>query len=193
MVDPFPDQLDASPLRLRRLRPGDAAGLLALIERNRARLIPDFPELARGLTAPEEAAAYITARDDEWKQAAAFVYGIWTSPAALPIGQLRMKSIVWNVPSAELSYFVDEGWLRRGVATRAVRALLREAFGRRGFKRLYVRVTAANEQSLALARRLGLRHEGVHRNAFRCGRGALHDVHVFAMTDADYRSAGDRG
>lgn len=138
----------------------------------------------------EEASAYVGVADDQWREGAAFVYGIWTPDEGTLIGQVRVKSIVWSVPSAELSYFVDRDWLRRGVATEAIRAVLREAFETRGFKRIYVRVIAANAESLALARRLGLRQEGVHRNAFRCGLGELHDLHLFAMTDVDYSLAG---
>ncbi|HEX3845472.1 MAG TPA: GNAT family protein [Steroidobacteraceae bacterium] len=69
-----------------------------------------------------------------------------------------------------------------------MRAVLCAAFEERGFRRVYVRITGANEESLALARRLKLRQEGVRRNSFRCGLGALHDVHLFAMTDIDHRS-----
>lgn len=137
----------------------------------------------------EDASAYVSATDKQWRGGVAFVYGIWSPSDGILIGQLRVKNIVWNVPSAELSYFVDEGWLRKGVATEAIRALLREAFETCAFKRVYVRMIATNEESLALARRLELRHEGVQRNAFRCGLGELHDLHLFAMTDVDYRLA----
>ena len=188
-ASPFPDQLATDRIGLRRYRVADAPRVLRLIEQNRDRLLRSFPELANGVTNVEEAAAYLDASHDQWRSGIAFVYGIWIASEAAPIGQLRVKNIVWNVPAAELSYFVDRACLRRGVATDAIRAVLREAFDAHGFKRLYVRIISSNEESLALARRLKLRHEGVHRNAFRCGFGELHDVHLFAMTDVDHRCA----
>jgi RimJ/RimL family protein N-acetyltransferase len=183
---PFPDRLAAERVQLRRYHPSNAEGVLQLIHRNRERLQRNFPELANGVKTVEGASAYVAASDKQWVDGVAFVYGIWLPSELHPIGQLRVKNMVWNVPSAELSYFVDRQWLRRGVATEAIRAVLREAFDHLGFRRIYVRIIGANEESLALARRLNLRHEGVHRNSFRCGLGELHDVHLFAMTDVDY-------
>jgi ribosomal-protein-serine acetyltransferase len=188
----FPDQLVAGHVQLRRYHSSSAEGVLQLIERNRERLRRNFPELANGVKTVEAASAYVVASDKQWVDGAAFVYGIWFPSELHPIGQLKIKNIVWDVPSAELSYFVGSQWLRKGVATQAVRAILREAFEGRGFRRVYVRIIGANEESLALARRLRLRHEGVHRNSFRCGLGELHDVHLFAMTDVDYSSNSSR-
>ena len=185
-VHPFPDQLAAERVQLRRYHSSNAEGVRQLIDRNRERLRRNFPELANGVKTVEAASAYVAASDKQWAEGVAFVYGIWLASELHPIGQLRIKSMVWNVPSAELSYFVDRQWLRKGVATEAIRAVLRAAFDDLGFKRIYVRIIGANEESLALAHRLNLRHEGVHRNSFRCGLGELHDVHLFAMTDVDY-------
>lgn len=184
----FPDQLAAQRIQLRRYHASNAQGVLQLIDRNRERLRRNFPELANGVKTIAAASGYVTASDKQWADGVAFVYGIWLPSELHPIGQLRIKNMVWEVPAAELSYFVDRQWLRKGVATEAIRAVLREAFAERGFKRICVRIIGANEESLALARRLQLRHEGVHRNSFRCGLGELHDVHLFAMTDVDYSS-----
>jgi RimJ/RimL family protein N-acetyltransferase len=185
----FPDPLAAARFHLRRYQSSDAPAVLRLVDRNRERLVRNFPELAQRMKTGEEASAYVGATDKQWRDGVAFVYGIWLPSDETPIGQVRVKNIVWNVPSAELSYFVDKDWVRKGVATEAVRTVLREAFETHGFKRVYVRVIATNAESLALARRLELQHEGVQRNAFRCGHGELHDLHLFAMTDVDYRRA----
>lgn len=188
-TESFPGHLSTPRLDLRRYGSSDADSFLRLIERNRERLIRDFPELARGVRHIEEASAYVDATGMQWNDRNAFVYGIWPHCESEPIGQLRVKNISWSVPSAELSYFVDRDWLRKGVATEAIRATFHAAFDACRFRRVYVRIIATNEESVALAHRLRLRHEGIHRNAFRCGFGELHDVHLFAMTDVDYRSA----
>lgn len=185
----FPEQLATARFSLRGYHASDAEAVLRLVERNRERLLRNFPEIAQGVRTAADVSAYIEASEKHWADATAFAYGIRSPSEAPLLGQLKIKNIVWKVPAAELSYFVDEACLRKGVATEAIRAVLREAFDARGFKRIYVRIIAANEESLALARRLGLRHEGVHRNAFRCGLGELHDVHLFAMTDLDHHSA----
>lgn len=184
---PFPDRIDTRRFALRRYSASDAPALSRLVAANRNRLIRNFRELATDLTTPAEVSTYLEANAVRWKDCERFVYGIWLESADALVGQLTVKALVWNIPSAELSYFIDGAWLRRGIATEAIQAILEEAFERRGFRRLSVRIIEPNTESLGLAIRMGFRHEGVHRSAFRCGLGELHDVHVFAMTDRDHR------
>ena len=101
-------------------------------------------------------------------------------------GQIKVKNISWDVPAAELSYFIGSGFLRRGYATEAVLAVMREAFERLQFNRIHARVIASNRESAELARKLGMVHEGRHRREFRCGHGELHDVDRFSVTREEY-------
>jgi RimJ/RimL family protein N-acetyltransferase len=41
---------------------------------------------------------------------------------------------------------------------------------------MFVRILPSNQRSLALVKKLGFQEEGLHRKAFRCGFGQLHDV-----------------
>jgi RimJ/RimL family protein N-acetyltransferase len=183
---PFPHRLTAQRLALRRYVTSDVPEVLRLMQANRDRLLRSFRELAMDLSTVEEVLAYVEKTAAGWSDCTAFVYGIWFEHDNDLVGQLTVKTIIWNVPSAELSYFVDRNWLRRGVAVEAIQAVLQQAFERGDFKRLFVRIIEINSESVALAHRMGFRHEGVLRRAFRCGFGELHDVHIFAMTDRDY-------
>jgi RimJ/RimL family protein N-acetyltransferase len=116
-----------------------------------------------------------------------FCYGIWLKVSKQQIGQLQVKNIVWDVPSAELSYFIGSSTQRQGFATEAISGILRTAFKQLDFKRMFVRIIPSNEESIFLASKLGFKHEGLHRNEFRCGFGELHDVHYFSLTIEDYR------
>jgi RimJ/RimL family protein N-acetyltransferase len=89
--------------------------------------------------------------------------------------------------SAELSYFIDNSSERQGFATEAISEILRVALEQLDFKRIFVRIISSNQGSIALANKLGFKHEGLHRNAFRCGFGELHDVHYFSVTTEDFR------
>jgi RimJ/RimL family protein N-acetyltransferase len=95
---------------------------------------------------------------------------------------------MWDVPSAELSYFIDSSSERQGFATESISVILRAAFEQVNFKRIFVRIIPSNQGSIALADKLGFKHEGLHRNAFRCGFGELHDVHYFSVTTEDFRT-----
>ncbi len=179
-------RISAGHFYLRPYEAGDAAVLWQMVELDRDRLLRNFGPLVKGLTSVEAAGSYIAERARARGNGSLFTYGIWRQDGDALVGQITVKNVDWSVPSAELSYFVSQLHVRCGAASSAIRAVLREAFVVRGFKRVYVRVIASNEESLALARRLGFRHEGVHRKEFRCGYGELHDVHYFGVTDDDH-------
>jgi ribosomal-protein-serine acetyltransferase len=65
--------------------------------------------------------------------------------------------------SAEIGYWIDGGHEGRGLATRAVTALLDHAFGELNLDRVALHTDPANERSRALARRLGFVEEGLLR------------------------------
>ncbi|MGA8491014.1 MAG: GNAT family N-acetyltransferase [Terriglobales bacterium] len=184
----FPALLETRRLVLRRYGPGDAPGILELVRKNRTGLVQNFSEMATRLSREEEATGFIQDKAEQWNAGKAFCYGIWRKTSEEQIGQLQVKNIVWNVPSAELSYFIGNSFQRQGFATEAVSAVLRTAFEEFDFERIFVRIIPSNQESISLASKLGFKHEGLHRNEFRCGFGELHDVHYFSLTKDDFRS-----
>jgi RimJ/RimL family protein N-acetyltransferase len=102
------------------------------------------------------------------------------------MGHMRVKNIAWEVPSAELGYFVGHAWQRRGYAGEMIRRVLKAAFDEIKFERIFLRILPANEPSLRLAQKLGFQQEGLLRNAYRCGLGELHDVYYLSMIRQDY-------
>lgn len=183
----FPDTLDTERLVLRRYSSADAPGILDLVEKNRDRLVRNFSQMAKGMSQVEEARAFTEQKGEQWTARKGFCYGIWLKASREQIGQLQVKNVVWDVPSAELSYFISSSAQRQGFATEAISRILRLAFEQLDFKRMFVRIIPSNKESILLANKLGFEHEGLHRNEFRCGFGELHDVHYFSLTIEDYR------
>lgn len=182
----FPEAFYTKRLVLRRYGLEDVGDLLGLVDQNRARLVREFAQVA-ALKTREEATSFISKKREQWNQAETFCYGIWLNDRGDQIGQIQVKNIAWEIPSAELGYFVGEAWQRRGYATEAIRAIVGLAFGELGFERIFVRILAANRESFALAQKLGFQPEGLHRRAFRCGLGEIHDVRYLALIQDDYR------
>ncbi len=67
--------------------------------------------------------------------------------------------------SGEIGYWIDGGYEGRGLVSRAVAAILDQAFGPLGLDRVTLLTDASNERSKALARRLGFVEEGLLRQA----------------------------
>jgi ribosomal-protein-alanine N-acetyltransferase len=183
----FPGVIHTRRLALRRYDTTDALSILELVDRNRDVLMESFSGMAKGLSAVKGAELFVQKKKEEWDAGRVFCYGVWLQSSKKHVGQIQIKNITRNVPSAELAYFIDGSFQRQGFATEAISAILSVAFTRFYFGRMFVRVLPSNENNILLARKLGFQHEGVHRSEFRCGRGRLHDVHYFSLTGDDYR------
>jgi RimJ/RimL family protein N-acetyltransferase len=183
----LPDVLSTARLSLRRYDAGDARALHALVARNRAHLSDSFPEMALGQETIAAVAAFIESKSAQWKAAQSFCYGLWRTDSNSLAGQIQVKNVIWNVPAAELSYFIATDSLRLGFATEAISRVLQVLFTELEFTRVHVRVIASNAASLALAAALGFRAEGLHRQEFRCGLGKLHDVQHLSIISGDSR------
>jgi RimJ/RimL family protein N-acetyltransferase len=184
-ADSFPERITTGRVELRQYADTDAPSLFAVLDRNRDRLRQSFASIANGVRRPEDANTFVKDCVDKRAARKEFSFGIWERSSQILVGQIKVKNIVWEIPSAELSYFVDASMQRRGFASESVRSLLRVAFGEFCFRRVYLRIIASNTGSLLLAERMGFKQEGLHRNEFRCGFDALHDVYHLSLIDTE--------
>jgi len=186
MIQRFPERVETARLELRRYGSQDAAGVMELVRQNREQLTREFPQIA-GLQNIEEAKSLVKEKLEQWETGKTFCYGIWRKEGREQIGQIQVKNIAWEIPAAELGYFIGAAWQRHGYASESVLGILRLAFQEMGFQRIFVRILPSNPQSFALAKKLGFQEEGLHRKAFRCGYGQLHDVQYLSLTMEDFR------
>ncbi len=182
----FAEKLETERLLLRRYQGGDAAGIVELVRENRVLLVREFARTA-SLATVDDAQAFIAEKDDQWNSGKTFCYGIWLKRTSQQIGQIQIKNIAWDIPSAELGYFTGAAWQRQGYASESIRHILLLAFAGLNFQRIFLRILPSNAESLALAKKLGFQEEGLNRNAFRCGFGDLHDVRILSLTPGDYQ------
>jgi len=183
----FPERLRTERLILRRYRLEDSSGVLMLINQNREGLVREFAQMA-ALRTSEDVASFLSEKREQWNEGKTFCYGIWDDEQGSQVGQIQVKNIAWEIPAAELGYFIDEAWQRRGYAAEAIRAVLEFAFQELAFERIFVRILPSNSASLRLAQKLGFLPEGLHRRAYRCGFGELHDVQYLGIIRDDYRT-----
>ncbi|HUB40359.1 MAG TPA: GNAT family protein [Streptosporangiaceae bacterium] len=90
--------------------------------------------------------------------------------------------------SGELGYWVDGAHEGRGLVSRAVAAVLDQAFGPLGLDRVSLHTDVANQRSRALARRLGFVEEGTLRQglAFPAER---RDAVAYSLLSAEWSRA----
>jgi len=168
-------------MRIRSLDPGDADALFALVEANRERLRPWMPWEATTRSA-DDIRDFIERSRASSSDAEG--NGIWVDGELA--GTIGM-SIDTLSNSAEIGYWIDAAHEGRGIVTRGCRRHLEEAFEALGIHRVSLRAATENARSQAVAERLGMRREGVLRDAERVHDG-YHDIVVFSILEHEWRS-----
>jgi [ribosomal protein S5]-alanine N-acetyltransferase len=91
---------------------------------------------------------------------------------------------------AELGYWIGVPWWGRGLATEAARALVGFGFAGLALHRVQARHLTRNPASGRVMQKLGMRLEGVHREAFqRWGR--FEDSAMYAVLAREWGPGGD--
>lgn len=88
--------------------------------------------------------------------------------------------------TADIGFWIDGSFEGRGLVTRAVTAVLDEAFGPLGLEKVTLHAEVANIRSRALARRLGFVEEGVLRAAIAFPHERRDDV-AYGLLAAEWR------
>lgn len=183
----LPWEFECGDFRLKVSSLSDASDLLQLTKRNRKSLLESFP-LSANLETIDQAHSYIAERAHWAAMGTAFYYGVRHKKNNQLIGQFHIKHINWKSHSAELGYYVDADYRRKGVASQLIGLAQEELFTKRNFRRLTLRAITTNEPSIQLAEKLGFRKEGVLRSEFTTGAGELVDNVLFSKLNTDFPS-----
>ncbi|MBL1086640.1 GNAT family N-acetyltransferase [Streptomyces actinomycinicus] len=162
-----------------------AAELLANIDRGREFIgrhvgLPDVVSDLAG------AHAWLKSYADKRSADAGSVHGIWLDGTL--VGGLLFR--VWDTPGGvcEAGCWLEPAAAGRGLVTRGMRVLLDWAFEERGMHRVEWYVSAANEPSIAVARRLGMTREGLFRENY-LHRGVRTSTEIWAVLAPEWRAA----
>lgn len=186
-------------LVLRPYRPSDVRPLRAFAIENEAHLDPwsprpRTPSSARSIV---EIAKRVAAQRKAWRDDRGYAFAITLrapgvrAGAGPLVGRVALNEVVRGAfQNAYLGYLVGRAWEGRGLAREAVAAALGFAFGAAALHRVQAAIMPHNARSLALARAVGLREEGLARRYLSID-GAFRDHLLFAMTREDFRARDD--
>lgn len=184
----LPEKLESQRLLIRKYSKEDGKALFALLERNNNRefLFPNVEEVAIIKTI-EEAETKVQKHADEWDSRKRFVLGIWEKKTNIYIGEIWIEPSQWEVPSFELGWFLDQGYLGKGFATEAAQRTLEFLFHDLEAHKVIVITRDTNHPSIKLAERLGFKKEGHFREA-RIERGTRYGLVYYGMLKTEFKS-----
>jgi ribosomal-protein-serine acetyltransferase len=96
------------------------------------------------------------------------------------IGAAGFPRLDWELPKFEIGYWCRSDRTGLGLISETTLALADYAFSTLQAVRVELYIDDQNEKSIAVAERLGFRHEGLLRNGSRDGDGELRDMRLYA-------------
>nr|WP_206441971.1 GNAT family protein [Streptomyces boncukensis] len=167
------------------LEPWQAGEFLAHIDRGRD-FIGRFNGLPDIVTDLESSRAYLQTYADRTAADTGRICAIRAD--GVLVGAVILRTLDVAQGNAEAGCWLEPAAVGRGLVTRAVRVLLDWAFEARGVHRVEWVVSAGNEPSVAVARRLGMARDGVLRQSYAY-RGERHDEEVWSVLAPEWRAA----
>jgi ribosomal-protein-serine acetyltransferase len=165
---------------LRPLEPWRGAEFAAYVDAHREHLGPWLP-WARSITDEESARAFLQRYADRQAADGARIYGLWEHGRL--VGGTLFRVFDAASSSCEIGVWLAPDAVGRGLVTRAARAMVAWAVDERGIRRVEWHCVPENLPSRAVAERLGMRLEGVQRQAFEHD-GRLWDIELWALVSA---------
>ncbi|GAA4662283.1 GNAT family N-acetyltransferase [Streptomyces youssoufiensis] len=163
--------------QLRPLEPWQVQEFLAHMDRARATVDPWIP-WATFSTDLESATATLQRYADRLAADGGRIYGMWLDGTL--VGGVMFTRFEGATGVCEVGCWVEPAGEGRGLVTRACRALVDWAIRERGMSRVEWFVTPGNARSIEVARRLGMRRDGVLRQRYPY-RGVRHDSEVWSV------------
>ena len=121
---------------------------------------------------------------EAWRSDRGYQFGIEVDHEL--IGGVAINNVVRGpFQNGYLGWYLDEAVAGRGYATEAVQLAIHFAFTHAGLHRVQAAIIPDNAPSLALARRVGLREEGLATRYLQID-GAWRDHLLFAVTTEEW-------
>lgn len=162
---------------MRALEPWQAAEFAAYTDAHRAELVDTIP-WAETVVDEETARTFLQRYADGAARDERRIYGLYVDGNMVGGTLFRVFDLACS--TCEIGVWLSAEARGRGLVTEAVRAMVDWAMGVRGIHRVEWRCSPDNTASSAVARRVGMRREGVLRESFP-HRGRVEDVEVWAL------------
>ncbi|WP_067843162.1 GNAT family N-acetyltransferase [Amphibacillus sediminis] len=149
-------------LTLKPLELQDSEKLYQMINQSRAHL-REYLAFVDGTVHPNDTKSFVQSTVHSNAEEQSFVSVILVDEQIA--GLVGFNQIDWSNRKAELGYWLGEPFLRKGIMTKAVKAIINYGFNHLALNRIQLRAVFFNKASRGIAEKLAFVEEGVIREA----------------------------
>ncbi|HNK74643.1 MAG TPA: GNAT family protein [Chitinophagales bacterium] len=157
-----------------------------LIQKNKARLTHSFPNMLKATQTMENTKDYVQQKSFDWNNNKAFAYLLIDKNSQALIGHFNIKDIDWKKKEAELAYFIDIDYEKKGLITEAMQLIIRLCFTYLPFEHIFARIVIDNLSSQKVVEKSGLKYEGAFYNAYTTYDNMTVDTYRYGISKNDY-------
>lgn len=170
-------------IEIRMFEESDAETVFAMVDRNREYLRQWLIWVDRS-DSPEVTRQFIKDSKLRYKNKEALSAGIWLNGKL--VGATGVVGYEWHNRMMEIGYWLSADQQGKGIMTRAVSALIDDAFDNLGMNRVEIHCATGNLPSRAIPERLGFKQDGVMREAGLLN-GQFVDKVIYSMLASEWK------
>lgn len=171
-------------IEVRMFEESDAETVFALVDRNRDYLREWLIWVDRS-DSPEVTRQFIRDSKRRYENKEALSAGIWLNGEL--VGATGVVEYQWHNRMLEIGYWLSADQQGKGIMTKVVSALIDHAFANLGMNRIEIHCATGNVRSRAIPERLGLKQDGVMREAGLLN-GQFVDKVIYSMLASEWKT-----
>jgi RimJ/RimL family protein N-acetyltransferase len=161
-----------------------------LLDQNRTRLMPDFPDRTSAVVTLSDAQNRIRVFMSQHKAGDLYSFGIWSKESGECLGDITLRRLSRGKPYAEVGYYLSDQAEGRGYATEALQGIARYAFQDLRMESINLRCTVDNERSKRVAERSGFTYLKTYTPVLQdSGDKPASPIHVYRLHKNDTNAA----
>jgi RimJ/RimL family protein N-acetyltransferase len=166
---------------IRQLEANDAEAYFRLIDTNRKRLEDFFAGTVAITHTLHETKIHLSNILTQASQHNYFPFVVIENNTHAIIASIQVKNIDWNIPKAELGYYIDSAYEGKGIVTKALALIIKYCFTDLKMARLLIRTHPQNISSIQVAIKNGFQLEGTIRKDYKTTSGQLVDLLYYGL------------
>jgi len=150
-----------------------------IINSNRSRLEDFFAGTVSRTMTLIDAIDYCKVIEQRREDKSYFPFSITDLRTNIYVGFIDVKNIDWNIPKAELGYFIDSRYEGKGIISKALGHVVDHLKATYNFRKLLCRVSSQNAGSITVALKNGFQLEGTIRCDYKTTKGEIVDLNYY--------------